>query len=131
MSFLLICYGCKFAKLLKMYTCLYRKNTKKHACTIKSTTSKVWFFIHCTSFSSHYNFPSVYKNIINLVFLESWVECYYGKYFRENRIKIEKMKMKIFNFLFKIATECIFWTQKLQTFLIMKIHFLFWFIKNF
>ena len=41
------------------------------------------------------------------------------------------MKIKVFNFLCRIATDCNFFKKKLQYFLIMKIQYLFWCIKYF
>ena len=39
--------------------------------------------------------------------------------------------MKLFNFLCKIVTDCKFWSFKLHSCLIMKMQFLYWFIKYF
>ena len=48
---------------------------------------------------------NIYKNVINLVTLESHgpVEYYIGKYFEKRIIKAEKMDVKIFNCLCKIS----------------------------
>ena len=65
---------------------------------------KVRFFIDCTSFPDHYSFLNNFKNIIYLISLESHgrVEC-----------------------LCKKGTNWKTWTQKLQSFLIIKMQFLF------
>ena len=41
------------------------------------------------------------------------------------------MKMKILNSVCNTATDYKFWSQKLQSYLIMKTSFLFWFLKYF
>ena len=55
------------------------------------------------------------------------VKYYNGKYFRN----LKKNKDENFQLLSKIAADLKFLSQKLQTFLIMKMYFLFWFIKYF
>ena len=38
----------------------------------------------------------------------------------KGELKLKKMKIKILNFLCKIAADCKFWLQKLQSYLIIK-----------
>ena len=47
----------------------------------------------------------------------------------KRRFSIEKLKMKVYNYLCKITKNCKFRPQKHQSFLIIKIQFLFWFIR--
>ena len=54
-----------------------------------------WFCIHCTKFSSYYNFLNTPKNLINLELLESLkrVDYYNGEYFFKKRRKVENIFM--------------------------------------
>ena len=54
--------------------------------------TKVRLFIHCTSFSCHYNFLKILKNLIKLVALESHdrMKYYNGYYFEKIRSKLGK-----------------------------------------
>ena len=60
---------------------------------------------------------------MNMVLLENHngPEYYNRKLFwRTEELKLKKMKMKIFNFLHKIARDCKFWSRKPPSFMIMK-----------
>ena len=48
---------------------LYDKYTKVNKNT--SETTKVRYFIHCTSFSNHYNLLNTEQNSVNVVSLEN------------------------------------------------------------
>ena len=50
-------------------------------------------------------------------------------FWKKEELKLKRMKIKNLNFLCKIATDCKFWSQQRQSFLIMKMYFSFWFIK--
>ena len=92
--------------------------------------TKLRFFVHCTNIWTRQLFKYFFKKMINLVLLEShgWVEYESANYFRKKKSWIwKKMKMKIFNFLFKIATACEIRSQKFQSFLIIKIYIFFYF----
>ena len=80
----------------------------------------VFALLNCESFEI-WNIEK--KSLINLISLESHCNNTTEITLKEEELKLKKMKMKMFNFLCKIAADFNIWSQKLQSFLIKKIQF--------
>ena len=88
--------------------------------------TKVRFFIHRTNFSKRYLFKYFLRNkTFGIVGKPRLCGILQWNILEKQSTKGEKMKMKISNFLSKIASAYEIWLQKFKSFLIMQIHFFF------
>ena len=100
-------------KLIKQ---LFRMHSQRcesqqiHNETLPLLRPKLNFFTHCTSFLGHYNFliSQRFQKIWYCLKLTTNLNIITEKILERRRNKTEKMKMKTFNFLCKIATDCKF-----------------------
>ena len=88
--------------------------------------TKVRFFIHRANFSKRYLFKYFLRNkTFGIVGKPRLCGILQWNILEKQSTKGEKMKMKISNFLSKIASAYEIWLQKFKSFLIMQIQFLF------
>ena len=101
-------------------------------CNLCSYQRTILFY--CTNFSKHYNFLDILKNKKFGIVGKPWPSgtSKLKIFCKKEALKLKNIiKMKMFNFLSKIAAVCGTWLRKLQRCLITKIYFSFWFIVYF
>ena len=84
--------------------------------SIENKGAKVPFFIHCNKFSNHKSIFEYLKKFIKFSIVGKSGPGGVLKwkiFWKKGEVKLKKMRMKIFNSLFKIATACKILSQKL------------------